>query len=52
MATPFHYFFLENPMDRGGPVDYSPQGNKELDTDLAPTYHNHLKLFSVYSAKV
>ena len=31
-GNPLQYSFLENPMDRGPLVGYSPWGGKELDT--------------------
>ena len=31
-GNPLQYSCLENPMDRGALVGYSPQGRKELDT--------------------
>ena len=31
-GKPLQYSCLGNPMDRGGPVDCSPSGNKESDT--------------------
>ena len=30
-GNPFQYSYLENPMDRGALVDFSPGGHKELD---------------------
>ena len=47
-GNPLQYSCLENPMDRGSLVGYSPQGRKEWDMTEA-TYHapmiNHPGLY-------
>ena len=46
-GNPLHSpFCLENLMDRGALVDYSPQGHKELDTTEA-TKHTQLQPIKV-----
>ena len=48
-ANPLQYSCLENPMENGSLVGYSPQGRKELDTTERLHFHFHSIVASFYN---